>query len=815
MPIIKKRIDPTKLSELKEEDRALLHTVFAIEEKNNTRKAYEPNKPYLILDRTNGQGYFITFSHKLARRKKRNKKIIVLGPDEMIPPIKDKSTLYIKSNPKTGTAFVQTSNDEHPKEISAEQVSQLPFGLDQPLKIVGSTAENRKKISVATQSSGYEKTYVYSVIDTQNKVAEGSFGKIYEVPGKLEHSHNEMKYIDYQSARVPEEKNRGSRKPKIAKIQHQRLDAVRTENELWQRDESSQTKKSTRVKGSDGSVVEDIMIQRKFEGIELGKILEEKNLTFEQRMDITNKLLEELKKLHAMGIIHRDIKPQNILVNLLADPITVKIIDFGIAQDIASTQSEMIGSAFYMAPENLSGQSPDQQNDIYAMGIVLRKLWGDESIKQREEKIFMDSNREMRYAYPNLEYLFNIPMVSTHIPESILADFDNDSAKEILRVLVTMLDGMTMPRPSERMSIKTASEVFNGQLALPLEQKLQEEIMPTKTNYDTAFNCINELRTFSLLHFSNQGIQCFDRLLQLLPEDKRDLTVLLPHLHQELEQFNQFKENPLIYFRQSEEVVKDNMKIMLKLIHAISNIIYSPSQSRLLEDNMRMKKEVDTKIEAALQGVDSFIVKLKDEQDEFKSFVSEIGSRIDQLKKMPLGINKEAAVKDCLELFRNRLKYYGFELDENDQTACVQCVAVNYVTDLAGHDILKPEDRENLDLILDEKSGEIQFLFDDIQKLNQFYIYLDQNALSEEVVQEADIKPTEVAHPTISTTSAAIAALAHATHRDTQEVAKEIITSNQGFSVPSTQPGILHKESDTQGLAVNQDQRGPHLKISK
>ncbi len=109
------------------------------------------------------------------------------------------------------------------------------------------------------------------------------------------------------------------------------------------------------------------------EGQDLGEIIaERRRLSESYTREVVSQLLTALSYAHERGIIHRDIKPSNILVT--GDG-TVKVADFGIARIVADEDSgeegDIIGSARYMSPEQLTGQEVTPRSDIYSVGILL------------------------------------------------------------------------------------------------------------------------------------------------------------------------------------------------------------------------------------------------------------------------------------------------------------------------------------------------------------------------------------------------------------------------------------------------------------
>jgi serine/threonine-protein kinase len=97
-------------------------------------------------------------------------------------------------------------------------------------------------------------------------------------------------------------------------------------------------------------------------------------LSLEEKLHVIAQLCNALNYAHEQGVVHRDIKPANIF--LLPDG-SVKLLDFGVAKLATSTltrQGDVLGSASYMSPEQVSGGAVDGRSDIFSTGVVLYEL---------------------------------------------------------------------------------------------------------------------------------------------------------------------------------------------------------------------------------------------------------------------------------------------------------------------------------------------------------------------------------------------------------------------------------------------------------
>ena len=119
----------------------------------------------------------------------------------------------------------------------------------------------------------------------------------------------------------------------------------------------------------------EYIVMELVDGITLKQYLQKEGaLSTDEVLSFTSQIAKALDHAHDKGIIHRDIKPQNIM--LLKDGM-IKVADFGIASlqsDIEDSSGETVGSVHYIAPEQARGAAPDARSDIYSLGIVMYEM---------------------------------------------------------------------------------------------------------------------------------------------------------------------------------------------------------------------------------------------------------------------------------------------------------------------------------------------------------------------------------------------------------------------------------------------------------
>ncbi|MCX6173794.1 MAG: protein kinase [Ignavibacteriales bacterium] len=120
---------------------------------------------------------------------------------------------------------------------------------------------------------------------------------------------------------------------------------------------------------------ERFIVMEFVDGVTLRKKIKENNLTIEESVNYAIQIGEALEEAHSQGVVHRDIKPDNIMINSKNQ---IKVMDFGIAKlkeglGVTRTMSTS-GTVSYMAPEQLSNSKIDGRADIFSLGVLFYEM---------------------------------------------------------------------------------------------------------------------------------------------------------------------------------------------------------------------------------------------------------------------------------------------------------------------------------------------------------------------------------------------------------------------------------------------------------
>ncbi|RLB37792.1 MAG: hypothetical protein DRH12_13840 [Deltaproteobacteria bacterium] len=114
------------------------------------------------------------------------------------------------------------------------------------------------------------------------------------------------------------------------------------------------------------------IIMELLEGLALSDLLKQgQNLSYGQIVSILMQVCQGLSYAHSQGIIHQDIRPDNIFI---LPNRQVKILDFGVAAPVGSEIFDFIGTVYYMAPEQINSDPIEPRTDLYALGTTAYEM---------------------------------------------------------------------------------------------------------------------------------------------------------------------------------------------------------------------------------------------------------------------------------------------------------------------------------------------------------------------------------------------------------------------------------------------------------
>lgn len=184
------------------------------------------------------------------------------------------------------------------------------------------------------------------------------------------------------------------------------------------------------------------------DGINLAKHIEyKKHLTCEEVVRISWQICQGLIEAHSKGTIHRDLKPQNIIISKNG---TVKITDFGLASAVSqsiATFSRAPGTPLYMSPEQADDKNADGRSDLYSLGAIMYEmLVGQPPFQGSSTSVILKQHIESQ-PIPLTSLRSDIPPRLTILVHRMLKknpDHRPQTAEETSKILVEIAESMSI-----------------------------------------------------------------------------------------------------------------------------------------------------------------------------------------------------------------------------------------------------------------------------------------------------------------------------------------------------------------------------------
>ncbi len=219
------------------------------------------------------------------------------------------------------------------------------------------------------------------------------------------------------------------------------------------------------------------MVMEYFQAKTISEWLREKGrFTVNETMSIAPQIINAIRHAHKVGVIHRDIKPNNIL---LGEDGTVKVMDFGLAKVVQEDGSQVTvthaaaGTLYYMSPEQVKGlKNVDKRSDIYSIGMTLYEMLAGRTPFEKGESEFVIQKQIVEGKIPS-PLKFN-PLIPKDLNKFIMKSIDKDADKRF-QDTGEMLQTLTSIKISEE-----SEEEKTRIISTYKEEKQKEEIKPNR-----------------------------------------------------------------------------------------------------------------------------------------------------------------------------------------------------------------------------------------------------------------------------------------------------------------------------------------------
>jgi serine/threonine protein kinase len=197
-----------------------------------------------------------------------------------------------------------------------------------------------------------------------------------------------------------------------------------------------------------------LLVTELVEGSTLADLNREGALSDREIGEIGADLCEALDHAHDRAVVHRDVKPQNVLVTDDEER-RAKLMDFGVARladgAALTAPGDVVGTLAYMAPEQAEGRAAGPEADVYSLGLMLYESWGGENPNRRSSpaataRAIGDRHRPLRRLRPDLP-----------------------------RELAATVDACLEPRPARRPTLEELGTTIEGSLDLLSEGRARRE----------------------------------------------------------------------------------------------------------------------------------------------------------------------------------------------------------------------------------------------------------------------------------------------------------------------------------------------------